>query len=69
MRRSLLLGLAATLNIACAELDRAGPDYEAAASHVNKAVAELHRTAKWLPNELHRMAEVQNELVEKLLDF
>jgi len=32
-------------------------------------VAELHRIAKWLPNELHRMTEVQNELVEKLLSL
>jgi hypothetical protein len=30
-------------------------------------VAELHRAAKWTPDELRRMAKVQNELVERLI--
>jgi hypothetical protein len=64
--RNLLLGLTATLNVAQAELDRAGPNYKAAASYVNKSVAELHRSAEWTQDELRRMAEVQNELVEML---
>jgi hypothetical protein len=47
MDRTLLFGLSATLDLATAEPNRAGPDHNA--SPVITAVVELHRPAKWAP--------------------
>ena len=41
---------------------------EHASTHINKAVVELSRLMAWTPEELERMHEVQNDLVEELLD-
>jgi hypothetical protein len=41
---------------------RAGPNCREASNHVNRAVAELHRAAKWTLGEMERMARVQRGL-------
>lgn len=67
MNRHTLLGLAATLNIAQAWLDRADPKYRQAANYLNVAVVEIHRAARWSTRELREMGEVQNWLVKELI--
>ena len=66
MNRHTLLGLCATLNVAQAWLDQAGPQYRQASRHINAAVVEIHRAAGWSRVELARMGEVQGELVERI---
>ncbi len=67
MDRTKLLGLAANLNVVQAELDSAGREFREAAKQINSAVVEIHRIAKWRAEELERMGEVQNWIVESLL--
>ncbi len=52
MNRHTLLGLCATLNVAQAWLDQAGPQYREASRHINHAVVEIHRAAGWSAEEL-----------------
>ncbi len=66
--RSQLLGLSAMLNVCQSHLDGLGPEFRLAGTHINKAVVELHQLMEWTPEELERMHEVQNDLVEQLLD-
>jgi hypothetical protein len=66
MDRPLLLGLAATLNVATAELDRLG--LREAANHVNHAVVEIDHVAGWTAEDLQRIGGVQNELLRLLVE-
>ena len=67
MNRHTLLGLCATLNVAQAWLDQAGPQYREATRHINHAVVEIHGAAGWSREELGRMGDVQGELVGQLV--
>ena len=67
--RSQLLGLSAMLNVCQSHLDTLGREFRPAGTHINKAVVELSRLMAWTPEELERMGEVQNDLVETLLDY
>ena len=68
MNRQKLLGLSAMLNVVQATLDQEGREYKAAAKHVNAAVVEIHRAAKWSADDQRRMGEIQNWLVEQLFN-
>ena len=65
--RSQLLGLRAMLNVCQSHLDTLGPEFRPDGTHINKAVVELSQLMEWTPEELERMGEVQNDLVEQLL--
>ena len=56
------------LNVCPSHLDRLGPEFRPAGTHINKAVVELSGLMAWTHEELERMHEVQNDLVRELLD-
>ncbi len=64
MDRPTLLGLAATLNVATAALERACQ--REAANHVNAAVCAIHHGAGWTAADLDCMAEAQAWVVRRL---
>ena len=65
--RPQLLGLSAMLNVCQSHLGTLGPEFRPASTHINTAVVEMHQLLVWTPEELERMGEVQNDLVETLL--
>ncbi len=66
--RSQLLGLSAMLNVCQSHLDTLGPKFRPAGTHINAAVVELHQLMEWTPEELERMSQVQNDLLQELVD-
>lgn len=67
MDRQTLLGISAVLNVAHLMLAR-NRAYLDAVNHIVAAVVSVHERVEWTADELEKMGEIQNWVIQQIVE-